>query len=200
MDDTFNKLLEYFTKFPGIGPRQAKRFVYFLLAQDTSSLKNFSEYIKELKESVIQCKECKRYFDKGTDSKQSVCSICASAKKNNSLLIVEKDQDLESIHKSDVYDGKYFVLGGVLPILEKTPEKKIRLIALKTYIKQSNFNEIIIALSVNPEGNYTADYLKKLFDKEADIKVTLFGKGLSTGTELEYSDKDTIKNALKNRR
>lgn len=197
--DTFSKLVDYFTRFPGIGPRQAKRFVYFLLSQDKASLQKFAEYIKELKDDVIQCTECMRYFESTSQTQNALCNICTQAKEPSSLLIVEKDQDLESIHKTGAYNGKYFVIGGLLPILEKEPDKKIRLQELLSYINKKDFDEVIIALSVSLEGDYTAEYLKKTLGKKTGKKITVFGRGLSTGTELEYSDTDTIKNALRNR-
>ncbi|MFA5987369.1 MAG: toprim domain-containing protein [Candidatus Paceibacterota bacterium] len=125
-------------------------------------------------------------------------------------MIVAKDIDLENIKRSGAYTGRYFVLGGLLPILEKHPEEKIRTTKLKdlltTTLEKDNLREVIVALSANPEGDYTADFLKKYIgdiasatNPSTQIKISVLGRGLSTGTELEYSDSDTIKNALKNR-
>lgn len=120
-------------------------------------------------------------------------------------MIVARDADLEAIEKSHSYNGFYFVLGGTVPILEKEPEKKIRSKALTGLVKKraaEGLKEIIIAASVNAEGENTADFVAKLLTPiiaQFNIKLSGLGRGLSTGTELEYSDADTIKNALKNR-
>jgi recombination protein RecR len=120
-------------------------------------------------------------------------------------MLVSNDVDFENIEKTKLYNGYYFILGGTIPILEKNPEYKIRqkeLIAvLQTKIK-SGLKEIIIALNYNPEGENTLSYLTHILrpiTEPAKIKLSTLGRGLSTGTELEYSDTDTIKNALKNR-
>jgi len=117
-------------------------------------------------------------------------------------MVVEKDVDLENIERSGVYTGLYFVLGGSLPILESEPEKKIRGEELLKYVKNSSFSEIVLALSANPDGDNTGAYLLKFLDKIAKkkkIKISQLGRGLSTGSELEYSDTETIKNAFNSR-
>jgi recombination protein RecR len=122
------------------------------------------------------------------------------------LLIVEKDIDLDAIEKSGAYRGLYFVLGGTIPILEKEPEKKVRLNELSSRIsKMNNINElseIIFAFSVNAEGEHTIEFLEQHLKSLLPDKIVKFshlGRGVSTGAEVEYLDSDTIKNALKNR-
>jgi recombination protein RecR len=120
-------------------------------------------------------------------------------------MIVSLDVDFENIEKTKFYNGYYFILGGTVPILEKNPENKIRQTDLLKTIEEkvkSGLNEIILALNYNPEGEntvtYLTEFLKGITEKN-NIKISTLGRGLSTGTELEYSDSDTIKNALKNR-
>lgn len=197
--NSFEKLTEIFRQFPGIGPRQAKRFVYFLLTRDKEYLSSLISSVENLKKENHICAHCKRFY---SDKKQSkLCQICADTTRDNHvLMIVSQDVDLDNIEKSHSYHGKYFVLGGTLPILEKNPEKYIRAKDLATLIKQSEFSEIILALSANPEGEHTVDFLDAWLKKNTkDIKLSKLGRGLSTGTELEYSDSETIKAALQNR-
>ncbi|MDQ5893712.1 MAG: recombination protein RecR [Patescibacteria group bacterium] len=117
-------------------------------------------------------------------------------------MIVSRDVDFEAIEKSKVYNGFYFVLGGTIPILDKEPEKKVRLKELSEKIKKNQYKEIILSLNANAEGEHTADfirsYLKDRFPT-SEFTISVLGRGLSTGSELEYSDTDTLKNALKNR-
>jgi recombination protein RecR len=202
--NTIEKLTEIFKEFPGIGERQAKRFVYFLMSRDPSYSLSLSNLIKDLKKEITQCKECFKFFLE-TDNKEKLCEICRDQNIDTStLMIVEKDSDLESIYKSRVYDGKYFILGGLVPIVEKNTNRKIRINELIEKIKKESkeLKEIVLAFSSNPQGNHTDFYIRnqiKNITEPLGIKISSLGKGLSTGTELEYSDNDTLKNALKNR-
>jgi recombination protein RecR len=201
--NTIEKLTEFFKEFPGIGERQAKRFVYFLMSRDPNYSLDLSNLIKDLKKEIAQCKECFKFFLL-TPDKEKTCEICRDQNIDSStLMIVEKDSDLESVYKSRVYDGKYFILGGLVPIVEKNTNRKIRIDELIVKIKnEKNLKEVVLAFSSNPQGNHTDFYIRnqiKSVIEPLDIKISSLGKGLSTGTELEYSDNDTLKNALKNR-
>ncbi len=212
--DSVEKLTEIFKEFPGIGERQARRFVYFLMFRNGEYSNNLSKLILELKKEASQCKECFKFFLSGK-TKKNVCEICDNPNTDSSLLmIVEKDSDLESIQKSRVYHGKYFILGGLVPIVEKNTKSRVRISELQEKIKRDFMKparphdssgaggEIILAFSISPQGDHTDSYvLEQLKDtaEKSGIKISSLGKGLSTGTELEYSDNDTLKNALKNR-
>lgn len=192
-----------FMRFPGIGTRQAKRFVYFLLAQDPRFVDALSREIALLKTSITQCTSCFRFYPRA--GALNVCTICASDADDTVLLVVEKDSDFESVKKSGGYAGKYFILGGTIPVLEADPASRIRIRELVARVQSGaseGLSEVILALSANPEGDFTREYVAKVLDpitKELNIAVTTLGRGLSTGTELEYSDGDTLKHALKNR-
>ena len=198
--DPISKLTEYFREFPGIGPRQARRFVYFLLTKSPSYLEEISKLTIEIKKSIKICSSCFRFYQ---DGNTTICPICNSKDRDNTqLMLVSRDIDFEAIEKSKVYNGYYLILGGTIPILDKEPEKRIRLAQLIEKIKNNNFKEIIFSLNANAEGEHTAEFLKNYLKEKfpsADFSITILGRGLSTGTELEYSDSDTIKNALKNR-
>ncbi|MCX6752332.1 MAG: toprim domain-containing protein [Candidatus Nomurabacteria bacterium] len=201
--DIIEKLTEIFKEFPGIGERQAKRFVYFLMSRTPGYNENLSSLIIELKKEVAQCKECFRFFILSKKG-EKLCDICANTNVDSSILmIVEKDSDLESVKKSRIYNGKYFILGGLVPIVEKNTKSRIRIEELKQKIsKENGLKEVILAFSLSPQGDHTDSYVRnqlKDIAEKLNIKVSSLGKGLSTGTELEYSDNDTLKNALKNR-
>ncbi len=209
--DIIEKLAEVFKEFPGIGERQARRFVYFLMSRNPNYTENLSNLIMNLKKEIAQCKECFRFFII-KNSKNRVCEICANIHTDSSvLMIVEKDSDLESVKKSRVYHGKYFILGGLVPIVEKNTKSRVRIEELKKRIESearpsmlglASLKEIILAFSLNPQGDHTDSYVREQLKEVAEkfnIKISSLGRGLSTGTELEYSDNDTLKNALKNR-
>jgi recombination protein RecR len=196
--DPLSKLTEYFKEFPGIGPRQAKRFVYFLLTRNSAYLEDMSKLITEIKKNVKMCSSCFRFFQ---STHGTVCPICSDADRNaEQLMIVSRDVDFEAIEKSKVYNGYYFVLGGTIPILDKEPEKRVRLNDLKNKILKTSPKEIIISMSITADGENTTLYLKDFITEiNKDIKISIPGRGFSTGSELEYSDKETIKSALENR-
>lgn len=204
---SIEKLTESFSRFPGIGPRQAKRFVYFLLAQNPEFAANLSNSLAELRNNILQCGSCFRFFQKDA-SGENLCPTCKDPNRDASLiLVVEKDVDLENIQKMHAWNGSYFVLGGSLPILEKDPTKKIRskelFYAVQERAKTGFLREIVLAMSANVEGENTLAYLSKILAPLAEkysLEVSTLGRGLSTGTELEYSDADTFKYALENRR
>jgi recombination protein RecR len=201
--DTIDKLTEIFKEFPGIGERQAKRFVYFLMSRSGEYSTNLSKLVLELKKEVTQCKECFRFF-LVKNNQGYICDICSNPNiDSTTLLVVEKDSDLESVRKSRTYNGKYFILGGLVPIVEKTTRSRVRIEELKKKIQNSSgLQEIILAFSLSPQGEHTDTYVREELAKiaqEKSIKISSLGRGLSTGTELEYSDNETLKNALRNR-
>lgn len=200
---SIDNLATLFTKFPGIGTRQAKRFVYFLLAQNPRFLDTLIKEIANLQSEIMQCNLCFRFFPR--EYTNVSCQICRDESDSSVLLIVEKDSDFENIHRSGSFQGKYFVLGGSVPVLEQNPASRIRIHELIERIEKGipeGLTEVIFALSANPEGDYTQEYIIKILSlrlKNSEIKITALGRGLSTGSELEYSDSETLRFALKNR-
>jgi len=204
--NSIEKLTNYFLKFPGIGRRQARRFVYHLLSKDQKYLSGFSDLIAEIKKDISECSSCHRFFASKT-APEKLCDICKDTTTDTeTIMVVEKDFDLENVRKSGAYSGRYFVLGGTLPFLDKNPNESIRAKALFDEVEKGGkakiLKEVVLALSANPEGEHTALYVKKILEPLAEkyqFKISVLGRGLSTGTELEYSDSDTLKNAFKNR-
>lgn len=212
MPNIIEKLSEAFQKFPGIGPRQAKRFVFSILEKDESFAKNFASLVHKLQQEIIRCPSCFYVFEVSPNlpnlavAPPSLCPVCRDEnREKNILLVVQKEIDLENIEKSRCYNGKYFTLGNALSLLKKDGGlKTIRMRELFERIKNDReIKEIILAFNADREGDATAVYIGKIlepFIKQRGLKITRFGKGLSSGTEIEYSDKDTIQNAFLNRK
>lgn len=208
--NSIDKLSEIFKQFPGIGPRQAKRFVYFLLSRNGDYSGELVKAIESLKKEVTQCKSCMRFFIKSGLSSQ-VCSVCSDESRDSSMLmVVPRDIDFEAVERSGGYKGYYFILGGVVPILEKEPEKRIRNKELEIKIKkgiENGLKEIILAMNANLDGENTAEFIKQKYQglpagqgqAGAPLIFSTLGKGLSTGAELEYADPETLKNAFLHR-
>lgn len=207
MSDHLKKIALFFERFPGVGPRQAGRFAYSLLDEKEETLKEMSAALLALKSKVKRCAECFRAFDvaesKSKEKEGNVCFTCRVHRSPAAILIVEKDTDLENVEKLGIYDGRFCVLGGVISPFNGSIDK-IRLHALYRLIGNSpSLKEIIIATSATSEGDATASYLEKIleeFTKAGKIKISRLGRGLSTGSYLEFSDRDTLKNALNNRK
>ncbi|MDQ3014494.1 MAG: toprim domain-containing protein [bacterium] len=202
--NSIQKLTEYFTEFPGIGPRQAKRFVYYLLTRHPEFINDFTRLIHDLKKDIRVCQSCFRFFQDAQHG--DTCTICNSQSRDHTVrMIVGRDTDLDNIEKTKSYNGLYFVLGGSVPILEKSPETRVRSRELQKIMEKqvdAGLKEIILAMNATPEGENTGEYIEhflKPITELHSIKISHLGKGISTGTELEYSDADTLKNALKNR-
>ena len=199
--NSIDKLSEIFARFPGIGPRQAKRFVYFLLSRNGDYSGELMKAVQGLKKEIIQCSKCMRYYP-STSSGQALCSICTDESRDSSMLmIVPRDIDFEAVERSGSYKGFYFILGGVVPILEKEPEKRIRNKELGIRIEKgikNGLKEVILAMNANLDGENTSEFIKQKY-QGLPLIFSILGRGLSTGAELEYADPETLKNAFLHR-
>ena len=199
--DTIERLTTLFQKFPGIGPRQAQRFVQYLLRSSPSLRHELVDAVQSLGGSVKQCGQCMRF----SSSDGKVCSMCSNPQRNPKLLaIVATDADIAALERGGSYRGFYFVLGGTISLAsEKTNTLRIKqlLESMSNRIK-TGLEEIILAFPANPEGDATAVQVReKLLEVEnSNLTITSLGRGLSTGSELEYADPETIKSALESRR
>ena len=195
MADRIEDLARAFERFPGIGPRQARRFVYHLLQTPQPERVRIASLLTDLAKDVRQCPECMRY----ANGNGPLCLYCSDTGRDESLLmLVEKDQDLIAVERTGAYKGKYFVLGGVLTLSGKGQIREKELSRLVTR-RKDKLKEIILALSATSEGENTADHLREKL-RPHGITLTKFGRGLATGSELEYSDTETLSGALLNRK
>lgn len=197
--DHIDELARAFSRFPGIGPRQGKRFVFHLLASPALEREKLAELIRALGKNVRQCPVCLRFYN-GTTA--TICNYCTDTKRDDSLLmLVEKDQDLAAVERAGTYRGRYFVLGGVLTLTGKGAIREKELLQTIEKRLKANLAEIVLALSATSEGEHTADHVRQLLMPFRDhIKVSTLGRGLATGSELEYSDAETLRAALSNRK
>jgi len=202
--NTLDKLIQHFETFPGVGARQAKRFAFHVLTMEEADTADFSKLIAEIKGTVVECPSCHRFF--ATAGQEEMCSICTSTRRNhNKILVVERDSDIQSIERAGVYDGLYFVLGGTVPLLNAKDNGRLRGSKLKATVETrlpEGLTEIILGFSVNPDGENTARFVESILNElitGTEAKISYLGRGLSTGSELEYADAETIKYAFSNR-
>lgn len=204
----FEKLVSLFRKLPGIGTRQAQRFAHYVVRQNNNFAKELALALEAAKDSAGFCARCYRLiFNEKQNDTDGLCSICSSPTRDQStIMIVEKDADLNHLEKTGLFDGVYFVLGGVLPMQEEKSESFIRLKQLKEtlgFYLDEDLKEVVLGLSLTPEGEFTGQYLTKEIEAlstNKQVKISSLGRGLSVGSELEYSDTETLRYALNSRK
>lgn len=215
--DSIDRLARMFEKFPGIGPRQARRFVQYLLGASPAARSDLSDLIKKIGAESKQCARCYRWFANHVNHKGSalgeprakagpLCSICTNPARESSIIfVVEKDADIENVERSG-FRGLYFVLGGTIALASEDPHNHVRLRELVRRVEEDasslTLNELILGLSATTEGDHTREILiEKLrpLSEGLNFRISSLGRGLSTGSELEYADPDTIAQALGNR-
>ncbi|MDB5265146.1 MAG: Recombination protein RecR [Parcubacteria group bacterium] len=199
MADRIEDLSRAFERFPGIGPRQAKRFVYYLLTVPPADRSRIADLLLTLGNDIRQCRMCMRF---APTSPEELCSYCADRSRDDSLLmVVEKDQDLAAVERANAYRGRYFVLGGVITLSGKGVIRERDLIRVVEARSKTGLQEIVLALSATSEGENTADRVREVLQPlRATIRISALGRGLATGSELEYSDAETLSGALANRK
>ncbi len=144
------RLAEILARLPGIGLRQSRRLAYFLLETNLELREELIRELSSVRENVMQCGECYRYFE-SNDKASPLCFVCRNTETDKEhLMIVEKDIDLENILKSGVYSGRYFVLGGLMSIIQKQPTRhSVRINELLELIKKNNVLNAMIQFRVN---------------------------------------------------
>lgn len=195
MDDHIEQLTRLFLKFPGIGARQAKRFAYFILSQQESYVKNLSASLLTARSFAQSCNRCHRIYE----GAPGMCHLCADTTRDqDTIVVVEKTADIDVFSKTD-YHGVFFVLGGLIPITQKSIIDGTNAKALISRVdSEKNINEIILAFPLTPNGDHTDSVIRELLAPHP-VEVNSLGRGLSTGTELEYADPVSLEASLKKR-
>ena len=188
------QLIEFFQKFPGIGPKSAQRMAFHLLKMPLSEVEKFSNILTEAKKSIHYCDIC---FNM---SASNPCEICSDDRRDRTTIcVIAETKDLIAIEKTREYKGLYHVLQGTLSPLDGIGVEDIRIKELVNRLSDESVKEIILALSPSVEGEATSLYLSKLL-KPFNIKVSRIAFGLPIGSDLEYADEVTLAKAIEGRR
>lgn len=188
------QLIEFFQKFPGIGPKSAQRMAFHLLKMPLSDVQRFSQILVEAKENIHYCNIC---FNM---SASNPCEICSDDRRDRSVIcVVAETKDLIAIEKTREYKGLYHVLQGTLSPLDGIGVEDIRIKELLNRVTDEKVNEIILALSPSVEGEATSMYITKLL-KPFNIKISRIAFGLPIGSDLEFADEITLAKAIEGRR
>ena len=194
MEQHLDNLTKLFLKFPGIGARQARRFAHFILSQQESYVKNLASTLVDARSKAHTCTRCFRIYE-GTPT---LCSLCADTTRDqDTLVVVEKSTDIEAFLKTD-YRGLFFVLGGLIPIVQKHIVDGTNAQALVERVKKESGTEIILAFPLTPNGDHTDTVIRELLAPYPNA-ISSLGRGLSIGTELEYADPASLSASLKKR-
>ena len=192
-EQVLEKLIKKVAKLPGLGPRSSRRIVLHLLKDKETLLLPIIEDMSKVANNIKKCVEC------GNLDENDICQICKNSSRNQTLLcVVETVADLWALERSNVYNGKYHILGGVLSAIDGINPDQLNIDSLEKRLKSNTFTEVIIAISATLDGQTTAHYLAERLGK-LDIKITRLAHGLPVGGELDFLDDGTIAQALKAR-
>jgi len=187
-------LIALMAKLPGLGPRSARRAVLHLIKKRDILLSPLSDAIYNVAQTARECLSC------GNIDTKDICEICINSKRGNGqICVVEDVSDLWAMERSNVFKGRYHVLGGNLSALDGIGPDELRIPHLVKRVKGENINEIILALNATVDGQTTAHYIADQLD-EMDVAVTSLAQGIPIGGELDYLDDGTISAALNARK
>lgn len=185
-----------FDGIPGVGPRAALRYAFWLVSQPKERILRFAQALLALADGVVRCRAC------GAWSERETCDVCTDPKRDRSLLcVVATDQDLRVIEGSGAFKGAYHVLGGLLdPIEGRTPETlAVGKLIDRIRDQASGIAEVILAFDPDVRGDTTALYIARQLNG-SPVSITRLARGLPTGAQIEYADEITVADAFANRR
>ncbi len=190
------KLIDEFSRLPGIGPKTASRLTFYLLRQPAEQTLSLAEALRDLHEKVIFCSHCFNIAERDP------CPVCTDEHRDRSLIcVVEEPLDILAIDRTREYHGLYHVLHGVIAPTEGIGPEDLKIAELigRVQSSETEVREIIIATNPNLEGEATAMYIARQFEGSSGIKLTRLARGLPAGGDLEYADELTLSRALSGR-
>ena len=188
------RLEESLAKLPSVGKRSAERMAYAMLNMDDDDLAEFSDAIKNLKQSIHVCPIC-GFLTEGEN-----CEICDDPDRDQSvLMVVSYPKDVIAFENAESYRGLYHVLNGAISVFKGASIEDLNIASLLERINNGNFKEVIIATNPTIEGETTALYIAKLIADKVET-VTRLAYGLQMGGNLDYTDSLTLSKAVEGRR
>ena len=187
-------LIEMMAKLPGLGPRSARRAVLHMIKKRALLMTPMSDTLQKVAATARECITC------GNIGTTDLCDICESPKRANAeICVVEDVADLWAMERSQVFKGRYHVLGGTLSALDAIGPEELRIPKLLERVTSEGISEVILALNATIDGQTTAHYIAGELEKRG-VKVTSLAQGVPIGGELDYLDDGTISAALKARK
>lgn len=190
--EPIERLINEFTKLPGVGYKTAQRYAYAVINMTTEQAADFSQAVIAAKNKIRYCNIC------GNFSSDEICSICAD-RKSDIICVVSEPKDVLAMEKVRGYRGVYHILHGNLSPLQSKGPDDINIKSLIKRIGTGEVKEVILATNPTVEGEATAFYIAKLL-KTLGVKTTRLAQGISAGSDIEYADEITLTQALENRK
>jgi len=188
------RLIEEFSRLPGIGPKTASRLTFYLLRATDEQSRALAEAIGELKQRITFCTQCYNI------SESTTCAICQDPSREGSMLcVVEEPLDVLALERAEGYRGLYHVLHGVISPLEGIEPDDLRIPELLERVSKGQFKEVILATNPSLEGEATAMYIHRQLGP-LGVRITRLARGLPVGGDLEYADAVTLTRAIEGRR
>ena len=190
------RLIEEFSKLPGIGTKTAQRLTYHVLRASTDDARGLASALVAIKEEVDYCSVCCNITESGVDP----CDICADPRREaGRICVVEEPLDVLAIERTNEFRGRYHVLHGAISPIDGIGPERLRTRELLTRVVEGGVEEVILATNPNLEGEATAMYLADLLGSHVPT-VTRIARGLPVGGDLEYADDVTLIRSLQGRR
>lgn len=189
------KLIDEFSRLPGVGPKTASRLTFYLLRNPAERTVALAEALRELHEKVVFCSQCFNIAE------SDPCPVCSDENRDRSIIcVVEEPLDVLAIERTRDYHGLYHVLHGTIAPTEGIGPEDLRIAELVERVRggQDEVREVIIATNPNLEGEATAMYIARQF-QGGSAKITRLARGLPVGGDLEYADEITLSRALSGR-
>lgn len=193
LTDSVSKTMKEFEKLPGVGKKSAERIVYHLLKTTPEEAFALADAIRSMKKNVRYCKYC---FNLSEDE---VCDVCRDERRDRSILcVVEQPRDLIALEQTGCYRGLYHVLLGRVSPLDGVGSDQLTIDALVKRVKTGDFKEIVMATNPTVEGDGTALAITNRLDGVA-AKITRLARGVTTGSSLEFANKEMLSDAISGR-
>ena len=193
LTESVTRMVDEFAKLPGIGRKSAERLAYHILRINQADALALADAIRNVKENVRYCETCYHLAE------QQECEICLDPTRNRSqVCVVEQPRDLIQLEASGVYRGLYHVLLGRIAPLEGIGPDQLTIDKLVGRVSKGDFKEVIMATNPTVEGDGTALHISNLL-AEYDVKITRLARGITTGSALEYTNKEILADAMTDR-
>ncbi len=189
---SLEQLIAEFAALPGIGKKTARRLAYHILTRPASEASRFAEHLVSARTRVIKCPHCYLYTE------DELCSICKSRENSKTICVVEKSFDVFPFERAGIYNGLYFVLGGVLSPLDGIGPEELHLPQLVERVQNEEIEELILALGSSPEAESTALLIDRM-TSDLPVRCTRLARGIPMGSDLEFVDEVTMLRAFEGR-
>jgi recombination protein RecR len=189
------KVIDSLGSLPGVGPRTAERYAYYLFKSDKANSKRIADSLQNLHDNITYCKMTFALIPAG----QEYSELYTDPSRDKKIVaVVAEPFDIVALEKTRLYHGTYHVLGGLISPIDGISPEQLHIEALMNRIHKDNVEELILATNASVEGETTALYIQSQI-KDKNLKITRLARGLSVGVDLEYADQITLGRALEDR-